>query len=359
MTSVAHPLPTSPKKLSMSERWNQESFQLVPPTDDPLNDLEDITDSILMDLFDHEKDMEVYFSSCPLPIQFLTPNDDTENPSSIASLSDSDSTFFSDQATRQQGQPIVVQNILSSTSNQKNCLVFSGVMNPITGDVYKPDMNPITGDVNKPDEPESGLSPTLLCKRPLLHIAPKHSIGRVEASPPCVPLNHKKIKLETYVHALSSSVSEGDDANQIATSDDNSIAESFNTAEDQIKKERNRVHAQQSRVRRKCLTNDLHSIMQHLREDNQRLRVLIANRFGSNDLAQQLIDQQRSAHTQRFIDQLRQRKNHVVHAKTKRFLRGLQKNLQASRSYKAKQDQHEQNKTTSEETLDSPILSMA
>ncbi len=47
-----------------------------------------------------------------------------------------------------------------------------------------------------------------------------------------------------------------------------------------LSRERNRIHARKSRLRKKFFVDSLKSTLDQLEEDNQRLRALIQDKFG-------------------------------------------------------------------------------
>mmetsp|Transcript_10173 Transcript_10173/g.24480 ORF Transcript_10173/g.24480 Transcript_10173/m.24480 type:complete len:475 (+) Transcript_10173:254-1678(+) len=109
-------------------------------------------------------------------------------------------------------------------------------------------------------------------------------------------------------------------------------------------KERNRVHAKASRQRRKSLTEDLHSQMQKLKEENEVLRKFILSRIEAKKAKQQqqstpqpsttrheldeIVSMKRAEPTLMFLEQFKSDpRNRKVNAKQIRFLQGLRRHL--------------------------------
>mmetsp|Transcript_10171 Transcript_10171/g.24472 ORF Transcript_10171/g.24472 Transcript_10171/m.24472 type:complete len:487 (+) Transcript_10171:254-1714(+) len=111
-------------------------------------------------------------------------------------------------------------------------------------------------------------------------------------------------------------------------------------------KERNRVHAKASRQRRKSLTEDLHSQMQKLKEENEVLRKFILSRIDAKKRTKQqqstpqssstttrheldeIVSKKRTEPTLRFLEQFKSDpRNRKVNAKQIRFLHGLRRHL--------------------------------
>ncbi|KAG7344510.1 bZIP basic region leucine zipper domain containing protein [Nitzschia inconspicua] len=88
------------------------------------------------------------------------------------------------------------------------------------------------------------------------------------------------------------------------------------------KRQRNRFHAHQSRMRRKSMTSDLHLRLSALREENNRLKAMIGK-----DKAEAALERSRMVSHDRFVRALKQPKNRRLKKRTVNFLKKLQKNL--------------------------------
>jgi hypothetical protein len=108
--------------------------------------------------------------------------------------------------------------------------------------------------------------------------------------------------------------------------------------DEQAKKDRNRFHAQMSRMRRKSLQQEMQETLTRLHHENALLRCHIATRPGHTGKADRMIQAQKDLHTSLFVAQLQQPKHRIVKGKTLRFLKRLRKNLPASTTYKAVED---------------------
>jgi biopolymer transport protein ExbD len=88
-------------------------------------------------------------------------------------------------------------------------------------------------------------------------------------------------------------------------------------------KERNRIHAHQSRIRRKTLTQDLQTTMAKIQNENTMLRNFITRKLSQTNV-NDLLQEQRIKATQHFVEQFcRDPTNRIVKGKTLRYLRSL------------------------------------
>jgi hypothetical protein len=185
--------------------------------------------------------------------------------------------------------------------------------------------------------------------------SPTHNARRVSVTPGALPLRASFISPKTaHVaiaprhHSVSPSPSEGGAANDasdtnrkrkrtaIRTSPNKKQVTSTNDLpipslacpeeEEEIRKERNRLHAKASRQRKKALQQDLEQSLQMLQQENQKLRSYLVKKMAPS--AQDIVAKELAKSTERFLGQLRDSPdNRIVNAKTLRFLRGLRKNV--------------------------------
>jgi hypothetical protein len=88
-------------------------------------------------------------------------------------------------------------------------------------------------------------------------------------------------------------------------------------------KERNRIHAHQSRIRRKTLTQDLQTTMTKIQNENTMLRNFITRKLSQTNV-NDMLQEQRIKATQHFVEQFcRDPTNRIVKGKTLRYLRSL------------------------------------
>lgn len=93
-------------------------------------------------------------------------------------------------------------------------------------------------------------------------------------------------------------------------------------------RERNRLHAKKSRLRKKSLTGSLHDTLAVLKEENMKLRELIYAKIGekeTNDMLQRRIVDSHNRFISSFSGTPDKR---VMDPKTLSLLRGLRKNVQ-------------------------------
>jgi hypothetical protein len=113
---------------------------------------------------------------------------------------------------------------------------------------------------------------------------------------------------------------------QSVASSCNSIDQDESSA---VRKERNRLHAQASRKRRKDFTTDLKHAAASLRDENAKLRSLLIKKLPSSHIMiRDRVAEELSKPTQRFLEQLQSNLKHrKVNQKTLRRLKALRKNL--------------------------------
>ena len=100
--------------------------------------------------------------------------------------------------------------------------------------------------------------------------------------------------------------------------------------EEEVKRQRNCLHAKASRQRKKIFQNELQVSLQILQEENQKLRNYLTKKssLASNSI-ETSVAKELAKPTERFLQHLKQNpKTRRVNARTLRFLKGLRKNVQ-------------------------------
>mmetsp|Transcript_3650 Transcript_3650/g.5784 ORF Transcript_3650/g.5784 Transcript_3650/m.5784 type:complete len:106 (+) Transcript_3650:1-318(+) len=103
----------------------------------------------------------------------------------------------------------------------------------------------------------------------------------------------------------------------------------------EMKRERNRLHAKKSRLRKKSLTSTLEETLESLKAENAKLRESIYKAMGRAQTEQLLQKRILDSHD-RFIQSVGQ--NRVVDSKTGSFLRGLRRKAVAASKKRTRND---------------------
>eukprot|EP00539_Tryblionella_compressa_P008949 CAMPEP_0178797934 /NCGR_PEP_ID=MMETSP0745-20121128/11482_1 /TAXON_ID=913974 /ORGANISM="Nitzschia punctata, Strain CCMP561" /LENGTH=342 /DNA_ID=CAMNT_0020456543 /DNA_START=72 /DNA_END=1100 /DNA_ORIENTATION=- len=99
--------------------------------------------------------------------------------------------------------------------------------------------------------------------------------------------------------------------------------------DEEARKERNRVHAHNSRARKKSLTAELITSVKLLKRENEMLRQQINRKFGGGDAAtaDRMIEEERIKAVERFIHHLRKPEHRIVKGKDLRFMKRMRRNI--------------------------------
>jgi Basic region leucine zipper len=338
----ADPLSSSSSSCQILSLCKEDEAAFFGPSDSS-GQLEDM-DTFLMNILDNEGDEQengpavtvILSGDVPNPLKALEGVDDAVPEV----LEPSPSLFEIAPSKLSRGsRPLMT---FSSSSHPSALLKLSSAIQPVTSTSSPVDTSDAVAPAAAP------VSPSFSGRKRLVDVAPKSTFvlgsskkaKRRDTAPYCpAPVSSCSEAEEEEDEETASSTTEIGHASILdstdATEDQNMEDDGHDNDDDeQVKRQRNRFHAHQSRIRRKGLTHDLQSALEELRRENHMLRSQIAQRCGGSDGgAQQIIDQQRANHTLSFIQQLQVPKNRIVKGKTLRFLRRLQKNLPASKYY--------------------------